>query len=278
VAQHLAAPRPQVLRRHADVLNPASPVPDPPEAPATESTEQALQPLAQDDPSRPGATPGANAGVAAEQMTTAITPGVEMQTPPATNLIDVTAPVTGTNPSQDGGVPLEQRRIETDVRINPDPLQAHGPGIGGMGDNGSAFPWMLDAQQPQGQQQRQGQGTRAASLNGGSPLDPPDEAASAQRTFASIRLAKLRIATGSAQGDELTVAERIEKDASLPTHYIEHEIAVLAGVAQRVAVAQQPRPIQRAAARQVPSLASVGAMAYAPAAMTDDTDASDIFF
>lgn len=280
VDRHLDAIRSQVLRRHADVLNPASPVPDPPEAPATESTEQALQPLAQDDPSRPGATPGANAGVAAEQMTTAITPGVEMQTPPATNLIDVTAPVTGTNPSQDGGVPIQQRRIETDVRVDPDPLKAHGPGIGGLGDNGAAFPWMLEAQQPQGQQRQgvqTGQGMRAAALNGGSHLAPPDEAATANRTFASIRLARLRIATGSVQGDELMVAERIEKDASLPTALIEHEIAVLSRMPQQPAYPQQ-RQMQRAgAARQAPSLASVGAsMGYAPAAM-DDMDGADLF-
>lgn len=282
VDRHLDAIRSQVLRRHADVLNPASPVPDPPEAPATESTEQALQPLAQDDPSRPGSTPGANVGVPAQQMTTAITPGVEMQTPPATNLIDVTAPVTGTNPSQDGGVPIQQRRIETDVRINPDPLAAHGPGIGGLGDNGAAFPWMLEAQQPQGQgQQRQGmqtgQGMRAAALNGGSHLAPPDEAVAANRTFASIRLAKLRIATGSVQGDELMIAERIEKDGSLPTALIEHEIAVLSRMPQQPAYPQQ-RQMQRAgAARQAPSLASVGAsMGYAPAAM-DDMDGADLF-
>jgi len=272
VDQHMAAIRQQVMTRHADVLNPASPVPDPPEAPPTETTEQALQPLTNDDPSRPGTTPGANTGVPARQTTTAITPGVEDQTPPATNLIDVTAPVQGTNPSQDGGVPLEQRRIETDVRIDPDPLKAHGPGIGGQGDNGSAFPWILDAQQ-------QGQQHRAAALNDGSQLEPPvnGEAAAAQRTFASIRLAKLRIATGSAQGEELAVAERIERDASMPTALIEHEIGVLSRMPAYQA--PQQRPMQRAAARAVPSLASVGAAAsYAPAVMTAaGDDASDIF-
>jgi hypothetical protein len=282
VDRQLAEIERRVLRRHADVMNPASPVPDPPEAPPTQTTEEALQsgsarPAGQngspprgtghstDDPSRPGATPGSLENVPALQTSTAITPGVELQTPAATNLIDVTAPVQGTNPSQDGGVPLEQRRIETDVRVNPDPLAAHGPGIGGQGDNGSAFPWMLDARQPQGQ------GQRAASLQ-------QDEASSSQRTFASIRLAKLRVTAGLAQGDELTVAERIEKDASLPTALIEHEIGVLSGLPvtdQRLAA----RPVQRTAARQAPSLASVGAMSqYAPAVMAgDDLDGSDLF-
>lgn len=264
--RELAQIEAQVMRKHADVLNPASPVPDPPEAPAPETTEQALQPEAQDDPSRPGTTPGSLTHVPAEQTTTSMTPGVEIPTPPATNLIDVTAPVQGTNPSQDGGVPLEQRRIETDVRVNPDPLQAHGPGIGGQGDNGTAFPWLL----PEGD--RPGQ-RRAASLQG-APAPGEDEAA---RTFGSLRLARLRIQAGLAQGDDITVGEQIRADASLPTEMIAYEIDVLSRTA---AVRPQPRtaPMARQGARSAPSLASVGASAaYAPAAVSDDLDGSDIF-
>src|SRR6266704_783015 len=149
------------ILKQADELNPAQPVPDPPQAPPTSTTEQALMTGAptgsgtgtargpghtEDDPSRPGTTPGSLTAVPAEQTTTAVTPGVEMQTPPAGQLIDVTAPVQGTNPSQDGGVPLEQRRIETDVRVNPNPLAAQGPGIGGQGNDGTAFPWASPAQ------------------------------------------------------------------------------------------------------------------------------------
>jgi hypothetical protein len=272
VERELAEVGRRVMRRHADVMNPASPVPDPPEGPPSETTEQALMPEAMDDPSRPGATPGANSRVPAAQTTTAITPGVEMQTPPATNLVDVTAPVQGTNPSQDGGVPIEQRRIETDVRVDPDPLKAHGPGIGGQGDNGSAFPWVLDARMPD-QGGQVGQGQRAASLHGGSPLDPPDEAASSRRTFGAIRLAKLRVQAGLAQGDELAVAERIERDASLSTAMIEHDITTL----EQVGAMRPQAPIQRQAARSAPSLMSVGAASqYAPA-VADDLDGSDIF-
>jgi hypothetical protein len=257
----------RVMRRHADILNPASPVPDPPQAPPTETTEQALQPESMDNAGRPGTTPGANSRVPAQQTTTAITPGVEMQTPAATNLIDVTAPVQGTNPSQDGGVPLEQRRIETDVRIDPDPLKAHGPGIGGQGDNGAAFPWILDARQP-GQAGQSGGMQQQASLG---------EADASRRTFASIRLAKMRVQAGLAQGEELAVAARIEKDASMPTAVIEHEISTLEQLGRAGMTRQQPRPQQRTAARAVPSLASVGASAaYAPAVM-DDLDASDLF-
>jgi hypothetical protein len=264
VDRELAAIGRQVMRRHADLLNPASPVPDPPQGPPSETTEQALAPEAMDNAGRPGTTPGANSRVPAMQTTTPITPGVEVQTPPATNLVDVTAPVQGTNPSQDGGVPLEQRRIETDVRIDPDPLKAHGPGIGGQGDNGAAFPWLLDARQPGAQSQQGFQ--QAASRN---------EADASRRTFASIRLAKLRVTAGLAQGEELGVAERIERDASLSTAMIEHEIGVLSAVAPQ---RQAPRPQQRTAARAVPSLASVGASAqYAPAYYGDGDDASDLF-
>lgn len=269
VDRQLTQIRQAVLRRHADLLNPASPVPDPPQAPAPESTEQALAPAAMDDPSRPGTTPGANAHVPAAMTTTSITPGVEVQTAPATNLVDVTAPVQGTNPSQDGGVPVEQRRIETDVRIDPDPLKANGPGIGGVGNNGAAFPWLLDGQQPQ----QQGQQRQAAAQGA-----RPGEADAAQRTFASIRLAKLRITAGLAQGDELAVAERIERDASLPTPVMEHEIRVLSAMPQQQGL-QAQRPMQRAAARQAPSLASVGATAaYAPALAYEGDNGEDLFF
>jgi hypothetical protein len=245
------------IRRQADVMNPASPVPDPPEAPPSETTEQALAPETMDDPSRPGTTPGSVTHVPAEQTTTAITPGAEIQTPPATQLVDVTAPVQGTNPSQDGGVPIEQRRIETDVRIDPDPLKASGPGIGGQGNDGTAFPWMMGQGQPQ---------QKAASA----------EDARSRRTFASIRLAKLRVTAGLDRDDELAVATRIEHDAKLSLETIEHEIGTLGQLAQR---APAPgRPMQRAASRPAPSLAPAPQpmMAYASAASAG-VDDSDLF-
>lgn len=268
-------PEMDAIRRQADMMNPGSPVPDPPEQPATQSTEEALQagsahadggqqgsaPMggghSVDDVSRPGTTPGSVTNVPAMQTTTPITPGVEVPTSPATNLVDVTAPVTGTNPAQDGGVPLNERRIETDVRIDPDPLKASGPGIGGQGNDGTAYPWVL-GEQPQGQQ-------KAASLQ--------DQ--QAERTFAAIRLAKLRVQAGLDQGDELTVAAAIERDASLSLPVIAREIDTLG----RVASAQPRRPGQQRTASRPPSLAPSGApmMAYASAASTDAGDAEDIF-
>jgi hypothetical protein len=268
-------PEMEQIRRQADMMNPASPVPDPPEQPATQTTEEALasggaRPAGQngaapnppghtvDDPSRPGTTPGSVSNVPATQTTTAITPGVEIPTPPATNLVDVAAPVQGTNPSQDGGVPLEQRRIETDVRIDPDPLKASGPGIGGVGNDGTAFPWLGGDKQDQ-------------MAKGASAQDK-----AAERTFASIRLAKLRVQAGLDQGDELSVAAGIERDGALSLPVIEREIATLS----RVASVQAPRRAgQQRTASRAPSLVAPAApmMAYASAASTDAGDAEDIF-
>lgn len=253
------------IRRQADLANPASPVPDPPQEPAVESTEQALAPDTNGDPSRPGAEAGSLTRVPAEQVTTPLTPGVEIQTPPASNLVSVTAPIQGTNPSQDGGVPIQQRRIETDVRVNPNPLAAEGPGLGGVGNDGTAFPWLLDARDGgEGQQKAAG-------------LRPPANAqeAAGLRTMASMRLGRMRVQAGLARGDELTVGATIEADASLSTHDISREIEILSSVAQRA----PQRPMQRqAAARPAPSLAPALAPVYASVASGHDgDDLADIF-
>jgi hypothetical protein len=269
----------QILRQ-ADLANPAQPVDDPPQAPPSQTTEEALASGAptgsgnglargpghtEDDPARPGATPGSMTAVPAEATTTALTPGVEIPTAPATNLQDVTAPVQGTNPSQDGGVPIEQRRIETDVRVNPNPLAAQGPGIGGAGNDGTAFPWTIAARQ---------------QLSG--PQSPEDERGA--RTFAAIRLAKLRVTAGLVRGDELELATMIERDASLSLHDIEREIGTLGQVTKAAAVSQaQPRyprtMAPRTASRAAPSFsgepAPVMAMTAGLGGPDDDGDLFD---
>ena len=254
------------IRRQADLANPASPVPDPPEEAPSETTEMALAPDTNADANRPGAEAGSLTRVPAEQVTTPLTPGVEIQTPPASNLVSVTAPVQGTNPSQDGGVPIEQRRIETDVRINPNPLAAEGPGLGGVGNDGTAFPWLLNAGDGQPVQQK------AAGLR------PPANAeeASGLRTMSSIRLARLRVQAGLAQGDELTIGQQIERDGSMTQPVINHEIAVLSKVAQR----PQAAPMRRqAAARPAPSLAPQLAPVYASvsSAGSEADELADLF-
>ena len=269
--------------KQADLANPAQPVPDPPQEPPTQTTEEALASGAptgsgtgehrgpghtEDDPSRPGATPGSMTAVPAEATTTAITPGADLPTPPANNLVDVTAPVQGTNPSQDGGVPIEQRRVETDVRVNPNPLAAQGPGIGGAGTDGTAFPWTIAARE---------------TLQSTAAMSPEDERGA--RTFAAIRLAKLRLTAGLARGDELELATHIERDAALSLHDIEREIQTLGQVSKAAAVAQaQPRyprtMAPRTASRSAPSFASetpAPAMAMTAGVTGFDSDDGDLF-
>jgi hypothetical protein len=264
------------IRRQADLANPAQPVPDPPQEPPTSTTEEALATGAptgggsgtargpghtEDDPSRPGTTPGSLTAVPAEQTTTALTPGVEIPTAPANQLVDVTAPVTGTNPSQDGGVPVEQRRIETDVRVNQNPLAAQGPGIGGQGNDGTAFPWTIGARQV---------------LDG--PATPEDERGA--RTMASIRLARLQVQAGLARGDELEVGSAIEQNASLSLRDIEHEIDTITRMARATAQAQPRYPrgmAPRQAAKAAPSFAGPPAPVMAMTAAADGGDDSDLF-
>jgi hypothetical protein len=279
-------PELESIQKQADINNPGSPVPDPPAVPPTQSTEEALASggyapgghsgapprgtgHTEDDPSRPGTTPGSTENVPAAATTTAITPGVEMQTPPATNLVDVTAPIQGTGGDSNPMPGIEQRRIETDVRVNPNPLAAQGPGIGGLGNDGTAFPWVISA--------RESDGTRhTATAQNGAPAAPgrPGDASGA-RTMASMRLARLRVQAGLAAGDDLEVCAAIEADAGLSLRDIEHEIAVLSQVAQRTPP-RRARPQRAATGARVPSMASPPQSAYS-SPNGGPVDAEDIF-
>jgi hypothetical protein len=117
------------------------------------------------------------------------------------NLVDVTRPVDGTQNPQ----PLNTVRTETDVRVG-DPMN---PQVG--------FP--LEGPFQNGQRLSNKQGAAARALS-------PKEAASL-RTMASLRLAKARLASGTAEGDEFTVAAGIERDASFSTEAIERELTTL---------------------------------------------------
>jgi hypothetical protein len=228
------------IQREADVNNPASPVPDPPAQPAPESTEEAVTPETMDDPQNPGETPGSVQHVPAEQVTTPLEPGMTMPTPPANNLIDVTAPVAGT---QTGEVPLEQRRIETDVRVG-DPMANAGS------DQAKMFPWTMGA-------------------------------ANSNRTMASMRLAKLRVSAGLAQGDEFAVAASIEADKELPDVALAHEIRTLEAMSKAASKQQRPAglvPRAASASRTAPSMAaSAPAMVSGSGGGFDDMDAQDLY-
>lgn len=122
----------------------------------------------------------------------------------------------------------------------------------------------------------------------GDPMNPEvafplnNQATAANRTMASMRLARLRIQAGTATGDDLQVAASIEANAALSNEAIESEISTLAGVV-KAASRRSQRPagaVPKAAAsgRVTPSLVQQpGITAEAGAYGSDDSDAEDIF-
>ncbi|WP_281711829.1 hypothetical protein [Dermacoccus nishinomiyaensis] len=123
------------IRKKADVLNPAQPIPDPNPAPPSETTQEAATPEAYDDVRNPGATPGSLTHVPAEATTVALQPGEDLPTQPFNQLVDVQAPVENTSTQ----LPLNQTRIETDVRVG-DPMNQE-----------IAFPWTMSQNNSNGQ-------------------------------------------------------------------------------------------------------------------------------
>lgn len=257
VAKEFDAIKREGAKKIADIMNPAQPIPDPPGGAPTETTEQAEAPETFDDPRNPGLTPGSTNGVPAQQVDSPLVPGVTLPTTPYANLVDVTQPVEGTQTH----VPLDQTKIETDVRVGDPMVNAGAP-------ESMAFP-----------------------LN---PEFAPDGASyantvgSPNRTMASLRLAKLRKSAGLVQGDkdEYLIATDIERTATLTDQMIGHEIATLEATLKAQASkapARRPEggPLPRKAAqRRVPSLASGPApspMTATAASGFDDADASDLF-
>lgn len=234
------------MLRTADEQNPTQPIPEPPAQPAPFTTVDTKTPEAMADVNTPGLVPGSTNDVAADATTTNYTPGLDIPGPPLKNLVDVTAPVDGTQ----GPRPLSEVRTETDVRAgNPMAPQ-------------TAFPL---------------RGDFANAQRLGSAANPIREGAG-NRTMASLRLARLRVLAGTAEGDDFAIATTIERDASLSDDAIEREISTLEGV--RTASARRSTPptnlVPRVAAgvqRTVPSMAR----AAATTSETPDTDASDLF-
>jgi hypothetical protein len=86
------------------------------------------------------------------------------------------------------------------------------------------------------------------------------------RTYACLRLAKLRVQAGLESGDELVIAQRIE--ANKPSNdSIRTEITTLEAVTRRQA---SVAPRRREAARSMPSLASTGSPMSRTASYDDD--------
>lgn len=262
ISKEFEAIKREGAKKVADIMNPAQPIPDPPGGAPTESTQEAEAPETYDDPRNPGLTPGSTEGVPAQQTDSPLNPGVTLPTSPFTELVDPTQPVAGTETH----VPLDQTKIETDVRVG-DPM------VGAGTPQGSAFPltgpFAADG---------------AASANTVTSPGYQNQG----RTMASLRLAKLRKSAGlvPAEQDEFLVATDIERTAALTDQMIEHEIATLDTLTKNAAknAARRPAggPLPKVASQQrrVPSLA--GAPAPSPLTATaaagfDDGDATDIF-
>lgn len=247
-------------KKIADIMNPAQPIPDPPGGAPTESTEQAEAPETFDDPRNPGLTPGSTNRVPAQQVDSPLQPGVTMPTNPYTQLVDPTQPVEGTQTH----VPLDQTKIETDVRVGDPMANAGAP-------ESFAFPLTGPFAQD-----------GAASANTVSSPGYQNQG----RTMASLRLAKLRKNAGLVEDnqDEFLVATGIERTAALTDKMIEHEIntleATLKAQASRAPRRRQGGPLpKQAGQRRAPSLAGVPEMSTTAAAGGgfDDVDASDLF-
>lgn len=223
IEEHVAA----AMFRTADVQNPAQPIPEPPSEPAFQSTQEAKTPEAMADVQTPGMVGGSTQDVAADLTSTVYTPGQDVDAPPLKNLIDVTRPVDGTQSPR----PLSEVRTETEVR-NGNPMN---PQV--------AFPLRGDFQQGQ-------------RLQTGASVD------ASNRTMAALRLAKLRIATRTADsGNDIEVATGIERDASLSTEAIENEIRTLENV--RTASARQ-RPANNPASRGLVPRTAAGVQRTVP--------------
>ncbi|MFF7198164.1 hypothetical protein ACFZAM_31210 [Streptomyces sp. NPDC008079] len=242
----LAGITPEITRL-ADINNPAQPIEDGPEQPASESSEEAVTPVTHDDVRAPGQTGGSTQHVPAATTDVAINPGGTLPAEPYNNLVDVTSPVAGTNT---GEIPPEETRIETDVRAM-DPMQ---PEV--------AFPWTISPNQSNSNPPHDGE------MAGGK---------TGSRYFAALRLARLRIQARLAAGDDITLAASIEADAGLTDTIIDHEINVLSSLADArkggAAAPDRATVPRRAAqaARTAPSLAEK------PGTASTDTVDDDMF-
>jgi hypothetical protein len=238
----------EALSKTADIANPAQPIPDGPAQGPSETTEQAATPETNDDVRSPGQTGNSTTGVPAASTDTALTPGGTLPAEPYGNLQDVTSPVSGVNT---GEIPLDSTRIESDVRVG-DPAQWD-----------VAFPWTISDNKSNANPV--GTGEMAGGSSGPS------------RTHACLRLARLQIQAGIANGDDLSVSARLESDASLTDELINREIGTLDRVMKAASARTAPSGA-RVAARSVERVApSLAAQATASAAPVGDDGLSDLF-
>lgn len=237
----------EAIKKKADAENPGQPVPNPPSEPAVESTEQAVTPEAYDDVRNPGITPGSAQDLAADTTDVALAPGASLPTAPFNELVNVQAPVAGTETQ----LPLDQTRIEQDVRVGPQASPVVNPQV--------AFPWHISPNQS-----NQGQATASVG----------------NRTIAALRLARLQIEAGLATGDDLALGAQIEASG-----VSDAEIVSTASTLESVKkAASKSRPaglVPRSASvqRTTPSLAGGSGLTSVASAspVSEDVADSDLF-
>lgn len=215
-------PRVASLLRVADENNPAQPVPAPPSEAPAATTEETLGDLNDADVEAVGVVPGAT-DVAPDATTSLDAGGTVLDVPLDLNEQDVEAPVAGT----EGPRPLSEVKTETEVRA-------------GDGQEDVSFPL-----EPFMQERR---------TTGSSPGEP--------RTFAAMRLARLRIQAGVEQAtDDLALATQIA-GGEMTDESIQTEIDTLSRVLHASASRQAQRTVPRslvprsaaAVGRTVPSM------------------------
>ena len=241
-----------MIQKRADEQNPAQPIPEPAPEPPSASTVETKTPEAFADVTAPGMVPGSNNDVAADAVSTAYTPGQDIPSPGVNHLVDVTRPIDGTQ----GPRPLSETKTEVDVRTgNPMNPQVAYP-VGGPFANAQ----------------------RTGSLEG--------DGGERERVFAAQRLARLRIASGIADGDDLVQAQAIVANASMSIQQIKTEIETLTQVSKAAArrpatQPQQARPglVPRSASvqRTVPVMGSSGPVGAGMGSSEIDPDLEAIF-
>ena len=253
------------LRRRADADNPAQPVKQPSTEAPTDSTQEALGDVKRDQPeggSQPSANDITNPGstdttdVSPDATTTVTDPVVAarkqgeaiLDEPLNLNKEDVTQPVDGTTDKR----PLNEVRIETDIETSP-----------------SAESETQDINDAQGID--------------GANATPAEKVSAQQRTFSSIRLARLRIQAGIVPSqDDLLLGDQIARSA-MSDHDIRTEINTLEAVAKvrpnkviEAAGATMRTAAQRPT-RSVPSFAPTAGFQPPQPSLVAGTPSSDEF-
>lgn len=200
----------------ADEQNPANPIPEPSaQAPAV-TTEQAKTPSATEDLTTPMGQVATD-GVTPAATTDVTTPGVVLDEPLDLSEQDVTAPVQGTQENSGAN------KVEHDISS----------GIDSPPENGPMFP--LDG----------GPFANAEKVTGSN---------SQARAFASLRLARLRIAANIAPAQDDVILGQAIASSGASDGDIAKEIATLSQVAKAASTSGRP-PVSPSV---VPSLAGSG--------------------